>query len=280
MAIKDHSFSDSPYSRFDNQEKSCDRRANANFVPSSTCVRRRRAVSRHRQIMNLVDAKPIVGENVFLAPSASVIGNVELGSSSSIWYGAVLRGDVNSISIGTRSNIQDRCVVNTSKDPWSGSKPSSPTLIGSGVTIGQGAVVQSATIDDEAMIGAGAIVLDGATIMKHAYVSPGAVVESNAVVGEGELWAGSPAVMVRKLTSEEIDVVIAAASDYVTLAAAHAAEAGKTHDQIEAEKLRRELRDERSDDYNSHIGILGKEDIIIETQARIIEENRKGLYPS
>jgi gamma-carbonic anhydrase len=230
--------------------------------------------------MNLVDAKPTIGENVFLAPSASVIGNVELGSSSSVWYGAVLRGDVNAISIGARTNIQDRSVIQTSMNPMSASKLSSPALIGSGVTIGQGAVIHAATIDDGAMIGAGAVVLDGATIMKHAYISPGAVVESSAVVGEGEFWAGAPAVKVRKLTPEEIDVIISSASDYVTLAAAHAAEAGKTHDRIEAEKLRRQLREERSDDYNSHLGLLGREDIIIETQARIIEANRKGLHPS
>lgn len=221
--------------------------------------------------MNLVDAKPIIGENVFLAPSASVIGNVKLGSSSSVWYGSVLRGDVNTISVGDRSNVQDRAVV------YGVGPTSKPCVIGSSVTIGQSAVVHSAMIADEAMIGMGAVVMDGAKVMKHALVAAGSVVPENAVVGEGELWAGAPANMVRKLTTEEIDAIVASAEDYVSLAAAHAHEAGKSPDQIEAEKLRRQLLEERSDDYNSHLGLLGREEEIVETQARIIESHRKPL---
>lgn len=229
-------------------------------------------VSRHRQVMNLMDAKPIIGENVFIAPSASVIGNVELGASSSVWYGTVLRADTNAISIGARSNVQDRAVLYVSKHP-----ATEPTVVGSSVTIGHGAVVHGATISDESMIGMGAIVENGATVKKHALVAAGSVVPSKTVVGEGELWAGAPAQMVRKLTTEEISAILASSDDYVNLAAAHSAEAGKTHEQIEGEKLRRELLDERSDDYNSHLGQLGQERELVETQARLIEKNRQAL---
>jgi gamma-carbonic anhydrase len=221
--------------------------------------------------MNLMQAKPIIGENVFLAPSASVIGNVELGTASSVWYGAVIRGDNNMISIGTRSNIQDRAVIHVSKPA------SSPAIIGASVTVGQGAVIHSATVADEAMIGMGAVILDGASVGKHALVAAGSVVGPNSSVGAGELWAGSPAVMVRTLSADEIEAMIASADDYVTLASAHAVEAGKTHDQIEGEKLRRHLLDERSNDYNSHLGLLGKETELVETQAGIIEANRKAF---
>jgi gamma-carbonic anhydrase len=221
--------------------------------------------------MNLRQAKPIIGENVFLAPSASVIGNVELGASSSVWYGTVLRGDTDLISIGARTNVQDRAVLHVSK-PASG-----PTVIGASVSVGQGAVIHSATVSDEAMVGMGAVVLEGASVGKHALVAAGSVVAPGTSVGTGELWAGSPAVKIRALTADEIQVMIASAADYVTLASAHAAEAGKTHDQIEGEKLRRQLLDERSDDYNSHLGLLGKEQEIVETQARLIEANRKAI---
>lgn len=219
-----------------------------------------------------MNAKPIIGENVFIAPSASVIGNVELGTASSVWYGAVVRGDANTVSIGARSNVQDRAVLYVSKQP-----ATEPTVIGSSVTIGHGSVVHGATVSDESMIGMGAVVENGATVGKHALVAAGSVVPSKAVVGEGELWAGAPAKMVRKLTSEEITAMLASAEDYVNLAAAHSAEAGKTHEQIESEKLRRELLDERSDDYNSHIGKLGQERELVETQARLIEKNRQML---
>lgn len=222
--------------------------------------------------MNLMDSKPIIGENVFLAPSASIIGKVELGASSSVWYGTVIRGDTNLISVGPRTNVQDRAVLHVLSDPSTG-----PTVIGSSVTVGQGSVIEAATVADEAMIGMGAVILRGASIGKQALIAAGAVVGPRTVVGAGELWAGAPAVMVRKLSAEEIETMIASAEDYVTLASAHAAEAGKTHDQIEAEKLRRELLEERSDDYNSHLGLLGKEEEIIEVQARVVEQNRKGI---
>lgn len=223
--------------------------------------------------MNLMDSKPIIGENVFLAPSASVIGRVELGASSSVWYGTVVRGDNGLVSVGPRTNIQDRAVLHGLN-----AQSSPSTVIGSSVTIGQGAVIEAATVSDEAMIGMGAVVLRGAKIGKQALVAAGAVVSPNTEVGDGELWAGSPATMVRKLSAEEIETIIASAEDHITLAAAHAAEAGKTHDQIEAEKLRRQLLEERSDDYNSHLGLLGREKEIVEIQARIVEENRKGLH--
>lgn len=235
-------------------------------------ILRGRVVSRHRQIMNLKDSKPIIGTDVFVAPSASVIGQVELGASSSIWYGAVLRGDVNSISVGECSSIQDRTVLHASDDS---SGAVAPTVIGANVTVGHGSVIKGATVGDESFIGTGVVVGNGSVISKGAMIAAGSNVAPDSVIGEGELWMGNPAQFSRKLTADESEAILAAARDNVSLAAAHNLEAGKTHEQIESEKLRQKLLDERSDDYNSHLGLLGKERELVETQARIIEGERQ-----
>lgn len=213
--------------------------------------------------MNLVDSKPIISSDVFLAPNASVIGNVELSSSSSVWYGAVVRGDTAPITIGERAAVQDRAVVHAS------------SRIGAAAIVSAGAVVDSAAVGSGALIGPTAVIGKGATIGAKSVVSAGSFVEPGCVVGEGELWSGVPAIRERMLTEGEMKEVEKIAEDVGTLASAHMVETGKTHEQIEAEKLRQELMDERSDDYNSHLGLLGKEKEIVEDQARFIEEDRR-----
>lgn len=225
------------------------------------------AVSRHRQVMNLVEKKPIIGIDVFLAPSSSVIGDVILGASSSVWYGAVLRADRARIAVGEGSSVEDRAVVRASDSE-------KHVAIGNLTRICSGSTITGSSIGDESVIGLGASVTN-ATIGKHVLIAAGSVVNDGAVINDGEVWAGSPALFVRKLSAKEIEEMISDARHNITLAAAHMQENGKTHDQIEAEKLRQQLLEERSDDYHSHIGVLGREHEIVETQARLIEQERE-----
>lgn len=213
--------------------------------------------------MNLQDKKPIISSSVFLAPNATVIGNVELAPSSSVWYGAVLRGDTAPIQVSERANVQDRAVVHA------------PSAIGAGSSICAGAVVDGAAIGAGCVVGSGAIVSRGASVRDGAVVRAGAVVPPGTVIRENEVWAGVPAVREGVVDDEERAVLETMAGEFVQLADAHAVETGKTHAQIEAEALREGLLSERSEDYNSHMGLIGREEEIVETQARLVEEDRR-----
>ncbi|PPD93833.1 hypothetical protein GOBAR_DD09139 [Gossypium barbadense] len=131
-------------------------------------------LSRHRTLMNVFDKSPLVDKDAFVAPSASVIGDVQVGRGSSIWYGCVLRGDVNSISVGSGTNIQDNSLVHVAKSNLSGKVL--PTNIGNNVTVGHSAVLHGCTVEDEAFVGMGATLLDGVVVEKHAMVAAGALV--------------------------------------------------------------------------------------------------------
>ncbi|CAN6208791.1 unnamed protein product [Urochloa humidicola] len=115
-------------------------------------------VSRHRTVMGIFEKEPRIHGDVFVAPSAAVIGDVEIGHGSSIWYGSILRGDVNSIHIGSGTNIQDNSLVHVARTNISGKVL--PTIIGSNVTVGHSAVLHLCTIEDEAFVGMGATLLD------------------------------------------------------------------------------------------------------------------------
>lgn len=151
---------------------------------------------------------PKFGENCFLAETAVVIGDVVMGDDCSIWYGAVLRGDVNSITIGDKVNIQDGAVVHTLYQR-------SKTNIGNNVSIGHNAVIHGATIEDSCLIGMGAIVLDNAVVESGAIVAAGALVTSGMRVEGGHIYAGVPAKKIKavdeKQRSEIIDRI---AEDY------------------------------------------------------------------
>ncbi|HTR81871.1 MAG TPA: gamma carbonic anhydrase family protein [Bacteroidota bacterium] len=157
---------------------------------------------------------PQIHPTVFLADGVRIAGDVEIGTDCSIWFNAVVRGDVNSIRIGERTNVQDGCVLHVTHG-------SSPLIIGSNVTIGHGAVVHSATIRDYCLIGMGAIVLDNACVGPYALVAAGAVVLGNAIIPEGVLAAGVPAKVVRQLTMEERQSLVESAQHYVEYAAAY-----------------------------------------------------------
>lgn len=209
------------------------------------------------------DSKPIISSDVFLAPSASVVGNVELHASSSVWYGAVVRGDTGPITIGERAAVQDRAVIHA------------PTRVGAASTISTGAVIDAAAVGPNSVVGSSAVISKGAIVGAGSIVAPGSYVAPGTQIADGELWSGVPAVRERALSAEEQEAIKQGSVDLANLASAHATEAGKTHEQIEAEKLRQELLDERSDDYNSHMGLIGREAEIVEIQAKIVEEDRR-----
>ena len=169
--------------------------------------------------MNLrpfLDKFPVLGQRVFIDPAATVIGAVELADDVSIWPGTVLRGDVNYIRVGARTNIQDGTIVHVSHhSPYN--KAGYPTLIGADVTIGHGAILHACTIEDACLIGMGATVLDGATVKRHGFIGAGAVVSPGKTVGEAELWLGNPARLARSLTDKEIESLLYSAQHYVRL---------------------------------------------------------------
>ena len=161
-------------------------------------------------------AMPRLGARVYIDSAATVIGDVELGDDASVWPGTVLRGDVERIRIGPRSNVQDGTIVHVTHDgPYT--PGGQPCLIGADVTIGHGAVVHACTIGDGSLIGMHATVLDGAVVQRHAFVGAGALVAPGKIVGEGELWIGNPARCVRKLRGAEIEALHYSAAHYVRL---------------------------------------------------------------
>ena len=161
--------------------------------------------------------QPTLGERVYVDPAATVIGHVVLGEDASIWPGAVVRGDVNFIRIGARSNVQDGTVIHVTHDGPYGQAGGFATIIGADVTIGHNAIVHACVIEDACLIGMGATILDGAVVRRHGFVGAGAVVPPGKQVGSGELWLGNPARCVRKLDEREIEQLHYSAQHYVRL---------------------------------------------------------------
>ncbi|CAI0436120.1 unnamed protein product [Linum tenue] len=211
-------------------------------------------LSRHRTLMNLFDKVPVVDKGAFVAPSASIIGDVQVGRASSIWYGCVLRGDVNSVSIGSGTNIQDNSLVHVAKSNLAGKVL--PTIIGDNVTVGHSAVLHGCTVEDEAFIGMGATLLDGVVVEKHGMVAAGALVRQNTRIPAGEVWGGNPAKFLRKLTDEEMAFIAESAANYSNLAQVHATENAKPFDEIEFEKMLRKKFANRDEEYDSMLGVV------------------------
>ena len=140
---------------------------------------------------------PVIASDAFVAPNATIIGNVEIGSEASIWFNTVLRGDVNFIRIGARTNIQDGTVIHVS------SKEMNPTVIGANVMIGHMAMIHACTLEDTCFIGMSATITDGAVVQEGAMVAAGALVSPGKLVRAGQLWAGTPAKYIRDITPEE-----------------------------------------------------------------------------
>lgn len=168
----------------------------------------------HPIILPFRDKAPDIHPSAFIAPGASVTGDVVIGEDANVWYGCVLRGDVNYIRIGARSNIQDGTIVHVAHEGC-------PTLIGADVLIGHAAIIHACTLEDGAFIGMGAKVLDGAVVKSGAMVAAGALVPPGKTVGAGELWAGAPAKLSRQVREEERAWNEEAVRRYVDLAREH-----------------------------------------------------------
>lgn len=159
---------------------------------------------------------PQLAAGAWVHPRATVIGEVALGENASVWPGAVVRGDVNSIRIGAGSNIQDNSVLHvshkTAADPAGG-----PLVIGERVTVGHTVILHACTVEDECLIGMGSIILDRAVVKKHVLLGAGSLVPEGRVLESGYLYLGSPARKVRELRAEEIAYFNYSAEHYVKL---------------------------------------------------------------
>jgi len=150
---------------------------------------------------------PTVHPSVFVAPGAMIIGDVTIGEESSVWFNSVLRGDLEPIRIGCRTNIQDGAVIHMDKEV--------PCLIGDDVTIGHGAILHSCTIGNESLIGMGAILLTGSTLGERAVVAAGTLVREGQEIPPGTVAMGVPAKVRREVTEAELERVRSGKDDYV-----------------------------------------------------------------
>jgi len=164
-------------------------------------------------ILTYKGKRPKIGKNVFIAPTATIVGDVEIEDGVSIWYGTVVRGDAAYIRIGANTNIQDNCTVHADIG--------GPTLIGAGVTVGHNAVVHGCTIEDRCLIGIGSIVLGKAIVKTGTVVAAGSLIRRGQVVGPGQLWAGCPAVVKRALTQADDETLDRPVRNYLRFAQEH-----------------------------------------------------------
>lgn len=153
--------------------------------------------------------KPEIGENVYIADSADIIGEVEVGNESSIWFNVVLRGDVEKISIGKFSNVQDGTVIHTTLDTF-------PTVIGDYVTIGHNAMLHGCTVKDNVLIGIGAVVLDNSVIGENSIVAAGALIPPGKEFPPNSLLKGSPAKVAKTLSEEDVKGIRNYAERYIS----------------------------------------------------------------
>ncbi|MCR4514107.1 gamma carbonic anhydrase family protein [Aeromicrobium sp. 50.2.37] len=156
---------------------------------------------------------PSVPDDAWVAPSATLVGDVTLGEGASIWYGAVLRGDNEPIVIGARSNVQDNCSFHVDTGL--------PVTVGEGVSVGHNAVVHGATIEDDVLVGMGAVIMNGAVIGRNSLVAAGALVTEGTVVPPRSLVAGVPAKVRRELSDEEVESVRSNGRTYLRLRELH-----------------------------------------------------------
>ncbi len=157
------------------------------------------------------DLVPNIDQSTFIAHGALIIGDVTIGRNSSIWFNAVVRGDVAPISIGENTNIQDGSVIHTSR--FNG-----PTVIGDNVTVGHMALIHACTVEDNAFIGMQSTVMDKAIIEEFGFLGAGSLLPSNKIIKKYELWLGRPAKFIRNLSDEEKEFMLDNFKSYVTLA--------------------------------------------------------------
>lgn len=164
-------------------------------------------------VLALGDRAPALHEEAWLAPGATLVGDVRLSARASVWYGCVLRADGSAIEVGEDSNLQDGCVVHADDR--------GPVVVGRGVSVGHRAVLHGCTVEDGSLVGMGAVVLTGARIGKESLVAAGAVVREGMEVPEYSLVAGVPAVVRRTLSDDELTGLRTNATDYLRLTTVH-----------------------------------------------------------
>jgi len=157
-------------------------------------------------IKSVKGKNPIFGKNVYLAENATVVGEVIMGDNCSVWFSAVVRGDVNSITIGDKVNIQDGAVVHCTYEK-------APTILGNNITVGHNALVHGCRIKDNVLIGMGSILMDGVVVNSNSIIAAGAVVLKGTHVESGTIYAGVPAVKVKELNKEKIQQLIEGIAD-------------------------------------------------------------------
>ncbi len=151
---------------------------------------------------------PRIAATSYIAPGAAIIGDVEIGEECGIWFNVTIRGDVEPIKIGARTNIQDNTAIHCTRGGH-------PTTIGEGVTVGHGVVLHACTLEDNCFIGMGAIVMDDCVVESGAMLAAGAMLTPNKRIPSGELWAGSPAKFFKKLSEKEQAFFPISAANYV-----------------------------------------------------------------
>ena len=163
-------------------------------------------------ILPVKGISPIFGKNCYLAENATVVGEVEMGDDCSVWFQAVVRGDVHFIKIGNKVNIQDGAVIHCTYQKY-------PTIIGNNVSIGHRALVHGCTIHDNVLVGMGAIVMDNVVVEENVLIGAGAVVLENSLLESGHIYAGVPAKKVKAISAETFkDTIERIANNYVMYA--------------------------------------------------------------
>jgi len=165
-------------------------------------------------ILPFGDKQPVIAPDAFIAPNATVIGDVEIGAGASIWFNTVLRGDVFHIRIGARTNIQDGSVVHVTTGRH-------PAIIGDDVLVGHMVLLHGCTVESNSFVGMGAIVMDAAVIESGGMLAAGALLTPGKRVGRGQLWGGRPAKFLRALTPEEMERLGEGPQHYVELGQAY-----------------------------------------------------------
>jgi len=191
----------------------------------------REQLNRTRRVMNFVNKQPNIQskDNTFIAPNASVIGQVQIGANSSLWYGSVVRGDVGKIIIGSQVALMDRVCVHVSSSLPEG------TVIGDNVVVEPGSILHGCIIGNNAYIGTNSTLLDGVKLGDYAMVAPGSVVTPNTEIPSGQLWSGTPAQYVRDLTEEEKKAIAKSAQEAADLSKVHSEETSKEMETVERE---------------------------------------------
>lgn len=161
---------------------------------------------------------PRIHPDAFIAPGAWIIGDVEIGPGASIWYNCVLRGDINRIVVGARSNVQDGTVIHVEDGD-----PGLPTIIGADALVGHMAVLHGCAVEDGGFVGMGSVMMDASRVAARGMLAAGALLSPGKVVPAGELWAGRPAKPMRALTPEQIAGMAEQTAKYLAMAADHRA---------------------------------------------------------